>query len=846
MKKTCLLFIILVLMLAGASCGGGDGELTDSADMSVSFTDENGDFYYTIIRPEGAEQGIIESAVSLADILKSKYEIPVSRMLLKNDSSASADDPAKEILIGNTNRPESGQALAGLSEGEWCIRVIGNKIILLGYDDIGTRIAVNKFIMDHINGDKTLAADACVTGTYTSDETVSLPAIVNTKYPTDYHIVADVIADAKNYDVDPTGASDSTRAIQSALDKCAAMGGGCVYLPEGKYRISGQIVIPPYVTLCGDWQDPEQGNEYGTVLMLYVDSVDDDTKGTVMLGGSGGVVGLTVYYPEQTVDNVKPYPFTFYTDGKGSSYMLSTVKNVTVINGYRGIGACCVGGNAHEQLTVENFYGTFLHSGTEVYNQADVGTWQNVNISPDYWLNVGMGETAPDEKALKSYVKSNTTGLILGDLEWTEFIDLTVEGCKYGIHIVDGKRIQFAGSLYDCSVTGCTVGLLVDDLDTRWGMVVARSRFEGDRKGIINNTSGNIKCCDVDVIGGTQGQKITLDNTALDAYEINTSATYPKPVTMLYVAELSAGNVCQAQKLQEVLDKAGRTGGIVYVPAGVYFFKESITVPAGVELRGAGGLVATRDQASGKSGGTVFLSEYGLNTSSPALDTALITLEGKASGLNSVRIIYRTNSPYASGNGYKVKNTTYAVRGKAENVYCINTAIVGAAYGIDFRNCDGHYIGRLMSCCYYNAIAAGGKDGVITGCLQNATVMTRTTLSGLENWATEEGVFDTVFPITKSSCIYIILDDADGQRIYNTFAYGVCTLVRTTDTKNILCVNLGSDNIGGYQIDVRSGVFMGINLMRWNGYSYRIGSVDGKAVLINRLTINLPNEPNVF
>lgn len=52
--------------------------------------------------------------------------------------------------------------------------------------------------------------------------------------------------------------------------------------------------------------------------------------------------------------------------------MLSTVKNVTVLNGYRDIGACClnpnVGGGAHEQLTVENFKGTFLYCGTEVYN----------------------------------------------------------------------------------------------------------------------------------------------------------------------------------------------------------------------------------------------------------------------------------------------------------------------------------------------------------------------------------------------------------------------------------------------------------------------------------------------
>ncbi|WP_246823469.1 glycoside hydrolase family 55 protein [Rothia sp. HMSC075F09] len=43
---------------------------------------------------------------------------------------------------------------------------------------------------------------------------------------------------AINYGADPTGAKDSTAAIQRAVDDVAARGGGSVELPRGIYRVS--------------------------------------------------------------------------------------------------------------------------------------------------------------------------------------------------------------------------------------------------------------------------------------------------------------------------------------------------------------------------------------------------------------------------------------------------------------------------------------------------------------------------------------------------------------------------------------------------------------------------------
>ena len=52
------------------------------------------------------------------------------------------------------------------------------------------------------------------------------------------------------YNADPSGAADSTAAIQSALNAAAA-GSGVCYLPAGTYQTSYPIAVPPFTTLLG-------------------------------------------------------------------------------------------------------------------------------------------------------------------------------------------------------------------------------------------------------------------------------------------------------------------------------------------------------------------------------------------------------------------------------------------------------------------------------------------------------------------------------------------------------------------------------------------------------------------
>lgn len=665
------------------------------------------------------------------------------------------------------------------------------------------------------------------------------PALITTRYTTADAVVADYIA--TQYKADPTGVSDSTAAIQNAVDDCYNGGGGTVFLPAGRYKITCPIQVKPFVTLRGDWQDPDRGSDYGTILLADVPSSDDSSTGLFVLGGSAGVCGLTVFYPHQTLENVLPYPYTFYIPGDSAGaayYMLQSVTNCTVINGYRGVGACVAGG-VHEMLTVENLKGTFLCQGAAAFNQADVGTWKNVTFNNRYWSNAWSGFARPSRLELDAYTKKNGVGLLLGDLEWTQFAGISVSDYSIGIHIVDGKRIKFAGSFYAACAEDCVVGLQADTLDERWGLVAANSVFEGSKYAVVNGSDGCVKMSGVTLTGGTKGARIKNYPVTYGNTKTNFAKTANEQPSRLFCPVLDGtGQTDVSLALQNALTDAGQSGGgIIYLPAGQYRLGSPVTVPENVELRGAAS-VPVRGQ-NGSKGGTALFAYCGENAADPDGGTALITLSGANAGVRGLMIIYPENGPVDMA----VKPYNYAVRGVADGVYAVNICI-GAGYnGIDFRGCDDYLIKALVTCCYNNAIQTGGGSGMIEGCLQNGTVITRNgyNLGGL--FSNEADIFTQLFnPITRVDSTFIKVSGGGGQTVLNCFAYGVKTLIES-DGGTVNAFNIGADNLGGPMLKTRGGRVTVINMLRWNGSSYENNGTD--LTILNRLTIDDEREKNV-
>lgn len=656
------------------------------------------------------------------------------------------------------------------------------------------------------------------------------PQLVETLYATSDVVIADYVPTEMGYGVDPTGMTDSTAGIQQALYDCYDAGGGTVYLPAGNYAISDTIYIPSYVTLRGDWQDPDEGTEYGTIISVWMECEENEGAGAFKMGTCAGAVGLTLYYPMQTMDSIKPYGYAFWIEGKPNN-SLATIKNVTIINGYRGIGTNP--NTSHEMLQVENVKGTYLHCGMDAANGSDVGTVKNFVVNNKYWKEASadcMNAVAAD--VIDAYTKKYTTGMEFGDLEWYTYNNIAIDGCAIGIHTVPGVRVNFSGSMYDVKITNCAQGIVFDGLATEWGMVLAKSYVEG---GIVNNTEAKVKLSDVKVKGKiveASEQSITIDETDLSKLEIDYAKSYIKPKANVVVADLPIGLYEDAapylQKLLEQVDSEG--GGVVYVPAGTYRFRSPITIPAGVELRGCS-TVMTRDHGSFNKG-TIFLCYYGDDQTDTKDGQAFITLVGEKAGVNGIRIVYPENSPYNED-----YYTTYTIRGTAKDVYVVNTMISASAYGIDFSNCDNHYIEGVVTCCYYNAIKVGGNGGTVTKCLQNATVLVRTQTAGLMNWLKESDFFEVLYdPFLRYESEYIIIENAKDQVVHNVFAYGVKTGVTNINSENTFVNNLGSDNIGATcpMVYMQNGSMKIVNMLRSNGYSYEME--DGELEIYNRLS----------
>jgi Pectate lyase superfamily protein len=311
------------------------------------------------------------------------------------------------------------------------------------------------------------------------------PRVITPVFPSDDIVVASFVATQAPYGADSTGTNDSTAAIQQALTDCYNSGGGAVWLPVGKYRVTGSIHIPAHVTLRGDWRDPDQGTgTYGTVILAEVPSGGENDPGLFRIWGSAGVMGLTIYYPYQSATSPIPYPFTFEILGGylgGDGYMSSSVQNVTLLNSYLGISA---GKDAtHEIHTISNVKGTVLALGIYLQDTADVGKVERIILNNAYWANLdpSLSETHPNRAEIDAWTRNNGTGLLLGGVEWDQLTEISLSDYSLGIGFVQGRRIESTLMMFDISVENSHVAMQVSNLDNRIGLVVSNGVFHANQ-----------------------------------------------------------------------------------------------------------------------------------------------------------------------------------------------------------------------------------------------------------------------------------------------------------------------------------------------------------------------------
>lgn len=108
---------------------------------------------YSVVRPERPTEDVLYSAVTLRRHLNSllgEVLVDINDDWVKGGVLTDEINAAKEILVGNTNRPESQQALEGVDSTSFVIKVIGNKIVINSERSSLVSLAVEYFIENYL------------------------------------------------------------------------------------------------------------------------------------------------------------------------------------------------------------------------------------------------------------------------------------------------------------------------------------------------------------------------------------------------------------------------------------------------------------------------------------------------------------------------------------------------------------------------------------------------------------------------------------------------------------------------------------------------------------------------
>lgn len=348
---------------------------------------------------------------------------------------------------------------------------------------------------------------------------------IKTVYSTKDWVISDFVVTDPMFGAKAEPGFDNRAAFQAAIDAAYESGGGVVYIPAGNYEFhSTQIGIKsvrvrqgtsenkkdfnyeyvlrlhPGVQLRGDWAAPESNNGMvlGTILEVRVGKNAPNYDGSVKswwndsqagnalrttytsiadrfieMNAGTGVTNLSIWYPEQNINDVKPYPWTlFQTQGN-----CATIEHVTLVNSYNGFNSA-----PSELHYVLDSYITALNKGIEVHVCTDIGRIENVSISPEYWAKSGL-PGAPTLAELTAYTKANSVGFQMHRSDWEYISYLHISGYKTGIWI--GREPGFADApnaqLYEVHVDNCENGLYVEDVNP-YGILISNSSF-GAAKG---------------------------------------------------------------------------------------------------------------------------------------------------------------------------------------------------------------------------------------------------------------------------------------------------------------------------------------------------------------------------
>ena len=246
-----------------------------------------------------------------------------------------------------------------------------------------------------------------------------------------------------------SGENDISEALQTAIDKAAAEGGGTVYLPRGIYRLENPITVKSGVELRGCTAFPHYVTCDTTYLLTDYGKGSADMRPLIVLEKNSGLCGLAVVYDKVDPDDIQPYATA--VQGRGEDiYVINTV----ISTAWTGIDLETYRCDRH-YIEDYNFY--CLKTGIAIGGGSRNGIVTDAQSNPCTITENPHRTHEWDGRwggKLFTYFEKNVTGFSVGDTVNELFYSTFVFGTLHGIHAHGNADLTVITHGSDYSVHG--------------------------------------------------------------------------------------------------------------------------------------------------------------------------------------------------------------------------------------------------------------------------------------------------------------------------------------------------------------------------------------------------------
>lgn len=278
-----------------------------------------------------------------------------------------------------------------------------------------------------------------------------------------------VVRSIMAYGPSTDGRGDNTPIFQRALNDAAAVNGGIVEVPSGRYRFEGNLTIPSNVTLRGTFTyapshagirdvGREQPPIYGSVLEPIAGKGEKEGTPFITLEANAVIQGFTVHYPEQDPYAEAPtsYPFTIAMRGNNPA-----VLDMQLLNPFQAIDA-----SFNQRALIRNVHGQPLYVGIFVDAVYDIGRIENVHWNP-WWTH---------NTKVYQWQMENGTGFIFGKTDWHYVLNTFCFGYNVGYKFIKTERGATNGNFLGIGADDCYTALVVEQSEPM-GLLITNGEF---------------------------------------------------------------------------------------------------------------------------------------------------------------------------------------------------------------------------------------------------------------------------------------------------------------------------------------------------------------------------------